>query len=73
MMFESFGDILMGAVAVVAVGYLGFAINRKRKELADLFNVIDADDAVMYSQLEEMVSSGALVPHHRRAAATAAA
>jgi hypothetical protein len=72
-MFESFGDVLMGAVAVVAIGYLGFAVNRKRKELADLFNVIDSDDAIMYAQLEDMVSSGVLVPHHRKSTAVATA
>jgi hypothetical protein len=72
-MFESFGDMLMGAVAVVAVVYLGFAVNRKRQQLAELFNVICEDDAVMYGQLEEMVASGVLVPHHRSAAAAAAA
>ncbi len=64
-MFESFGDVLAGAVAVVAVGYLAFAIQRKRKQLGELFNIIDADDAVMFGQLEDMVAAGTLIPHHK--------
>ncbi len=70
-MFETVGDVVEGAVAVVAVGYLAFAIERKRKQLSELFNVITDDDAAMYGQLEEMVSSGVLVPHHRTRTATA--
>jgi hypothetical protein len=68
-MFESFGDVLGGAVAVVAVGYLVFEIEKKRKELRSLFNVISADDAVMFGQLEDMVAAGALIPHHTIATA----
>jgi hypothetical protein len=68
-MFDSFGDILGGAVAVVAIGYLVFEIEQKRKQLRSLFNVINADDAVMFGQLEDMVSTGVLVPHHTLATA----
>jgi hypothetical protein len=68
-MFESFGDVLGGAVALVAIGYLVFEIEKKKKQLRTLFNVINADDAVMFVQLEEMVASGGLVPHHTTVAA----
>jgi hypothetical protein len=71
-MFDSFGDILGGVVAVVAIGYLAFEIEQKRKKLRSLFNVINADDAVMFSQLEDMVASGVLIPYHRTTAAVAA-
>jgi hypothetical protein len=71
-MFDSFGDILGGVVAVVAVGYLMFEIDQKRKKLRCLFNVINADDAVMFGQLEDMVAAGVLIPHHRTRAAVAA-
>jgi hypothetical protein len=67
-MFESFGDVLGGVVALVAVGYLVFEIEKKKKQLRTLFNVINADDAVMFGQLEDMVASGALVAHHTVAA-----
>jgi hypothetical protein len=63
--FESFGDILSGVVAVVAVSYLVFAIESKRKKLRGLFNVMDGADAEMFIHLEDMVSSGKLTPHHR--------
>jgi hypothetical protein len=63
--FENFSDILSGAVALVAVSYLFFEIEKKRKRLRELFNVIDADDAVMFGQLEEMVVAGVLKPYHR--------
>jgi hypothetical protein len=68
-MFESFGDILGGVVAIVAIAYLGFEIEQKRKNLRTLFNVINSDDAVMFGQLEEMVANGTLVAHHRKATA----
>jgi hypothetical protein len=67
--FESFGDILSGVVAVVAVSYLVFSIEAKRKKLRELFNVMDGDDAEMFVYLEDMVSSGKLTPHHRIATA----
>ena len=70
-MFENFGDVLAGTIFVVAVGYIAFSIDRKRKQLSELFNVITDDDAVMYGQLEDLVTSGVLVPHHRSAAAVA--
>jgi hypothetical protein len=63
--FESFGDILSGVVAVVAVSYLVFSVEAKRKKLRDLFNVMDGADAEMFTYLENMVTSGKLTAHHR--------
>jgi hypothetical protein len=71
-MFDSFGDILGGVVAIVAIGYLAFEIEQKRKKLRSLFNVINADDAVMFGQLEDMVAAGVLIPYHRTRTAAAA-
>jgi hypothetical protein len=71
-MFDSFGDILGGVVAIVAIGYLAFEIEQKRKKLRSLFNVISADDAVMFGQLEDMVAAGVLIPYHRTRTAAAA-
>jgi hypothetical protein len=71
-MFDSFGDILGGVVAIVAIGYLAFEIEQKRKKLRSLFNVINADDAVMFGQLEDMVASGVLIPYHKTGTAVAA-
>lgn len=68
-MFENFSDVLAGAVALVAVSYMAFAIEKKRKQLRELFNVIDADDAVMFGHLEELVAAGVLKPYHRTATA----
>jgi hypothetical protein len=70
-MFENFSDVLAGVVALVAVSYMAFAIEKKRKHLRELFNVIDADDAVMFDQLEEMVVAGVIKPHHHVVPATA--
>ena len=70
-MFDSFGDVLGGVVTVVAIGYLAFEIDQKRKKLRSLFNVINADDAVMFGQLEDMVVAGAIIPYHRTVAAAA--
>ncbi len=72
-MFESYGDILGGAVTLVAIAYLGFEIEQRRKKLRSLFNVINSDDAVMFGQLEDMVATGVLIPHHRHRTAAATA
>ncbi len=68
-MFDSFTDVLGGVVAAIAVSYIAFAVNRKRKHLSKLFNVITDADAAMYFELEDMVDTGVLMPHHRTAVA----
>jgi hypothetical protein len=50
----------MGALAV---GYLVYEIDRRRRKLHDVFDVLDEDDANITKRLEDMVASGELQPY----------
>ena len=52
--------IFMGALAL---GYLVWEIDRRRRKLHDVFDVLDADDAGLPERLEDMVASGELQPY----------
>jgi hypothetical protein len=39
------------------VGYLVFEIDRRRRKLHEIFDVLDADDADITARLEDMVES----------------
>ena len=52
--------ILMSALAL---GYLVYEIDRRRRKLHDVFDVLDADDALLTERLEDMVASGELQPY----------
>ena len=58
--FSDFVAIVMGALAL---GYLVFEIDRRRRKLHDVFDVLDADDADITARLEDMVDSGELQPY----------
>ena len=52
--------IFMGALAV---GYLFYEIDRRRRKLHDLFDVLGDEDAELTEDLLRMVASGELRPH----------
>ena len=52
--------MVMGALAV---GYLVYEIDRRRRKLHDVWDVLDEDDALLTEKLEEMVESGELQPY----------
>jgi len=58
--WSDFVGIFMG---VVAVGYLVFEIDRRQRKLHEIFDVLDADDAIITAALEDMVASGELQPY----------
>lgn len=41
---------------------VGFEINRKRRQLRELYDVLDADDHATIAVLDDLVASGALQP-----------
>ncbi|WP_045226575.1 hypothetical protein [Methyloterricola oryzae] len=51
---------LFGAVVIAA---MGFEINRRRKHLREVYDVLDSDTKHVAATLEEMVSQGALRPY----------
>jgi hypothetical protein len=61
-MFDRVGEIFSMVLGALAVGYLVFEIDRRRK-LHEIFDVLDADDADITARLEDMVESGELQPY----------
>jgi len=66
---ERFSDFVAVVMGALALGYLVFEIDRRRRKLHDVFDMLDADDADITARLEDMVDSGELQPY---AAATLA-
>jgi len=58
--WSDYAAILMSALAL---GYLVYEIDRRRRKLHDVFDVLDADDAQLTERLEDMVASGELRPY----------
>jgi hypothetical protein len=61
-MFDRVGEIFSMVLGALAVGYLVFEIDRRRK-LHEIFDVLDADDADITARLEDIVESGELQPY----------
>jgi hypothetical protein len=61
-MFESTSDIVAAGATAAAVAYLVFEIDRRRRKLHDLIDVLDSEDAALTSDLEKLVSTGVLTP-----------
>jgi hypothetical protein len=68
-MFERWTDIIGGLGLAAGVAYVMWEIGRRQKQLRELFDVLDGDDASITSSLEDLVGSGKLKPF----AATASA
>jgi hypothetical protein len=62
---ERWSDYLTIFMSALALGYLVYEIDRRRRKLHDIFDVLDADDANITARLEDMVASGALRPYAR--------
>jgi hypothetical protein len=60
---ERWSDYLTIFMSALAVGYLVYEIERRRRKLHDVFDVLDADDAHIAAALEDMVASGELRPY----------
>ena len=60
---ERFGDILTMVMGALAVGYVVYEIERRRRKLHDVWDVLDEEDSLLTEKLEEMVESGELQPY----------
>jgi hypothetical protein len=54
--------ILPAVIAALVLGYFGLEINRRRKKLRAIFNVIDTRESAIAEALEQMVENGELKP-----------
>jgi len=60
---EQWSDYVAMFVGALAVGYLVYEIDRRRRKLHDVFDVLDEDDVNITKRLEDMVASGELQPY----------
>jgi hypothetical protein len=49
-------------VGALILGYFGLEVNRRRKKLREIFNVIDKRESPLTEVLEQMVEIGELKP-----------
>ncbi len=54
--------ILPFVVGALILGYFGLEVNRRRKKLRAIFNVIDKRESAIAEVLEQMVEIGELKP-----------
>jgi len=60
---ERFGNILTMLMGALALGYVVYEIERRRRKLHELWDVLDEEDALLTEKLEDMVESGELQPY----------
>ncbi|MBV8190819.1 MAG: hypothetical protein JOY64_27985 [Alphaproteobacteria bacterium] len=66
--FGSFTEVIAAVGTAAVLIYLGYAINRRRKKLQDLFYVLGPDSTLMAEHLEELVQRGVIRPYREPAA-----
>ena len=64
-MFDRLGEVVSVVLGALALGYLIYEIDRRKRKLSDLFYVLDNEDADISAELMDMVESGELQPHTR--------
>jgi hypothetical protein len=62
---ERFSDFVALFMGALALGYVAYEIERRRRSLHDLWDVLDGEDAAITADLIEMVHSGELEPYAR--------
>ena len=64
-MFDRLGEVVSVVLGALALGYLIYEIDRRKRKLRDLFYVLDNEDADISAELMGMVESGELQPYTR--------
>jgi hypothetical protein len=59
---ERFGDFVAMFMSALAIGYIVYEIERRRRKIHDIWDTLDRDDALLTERLEDMVGSGELQP-----------
>lgn len=60
---ETWSEYLTIFMSALAVGYLVYEIDRRRRKLHDLFDVLGGEDAELTEGLVGMVASGEIRPY----------
>jgi hypothetical protein len=64
-MFDRLGEVVSVVLGALALGYLIYEIDRRKRKLSDLFYVLDSEDADISGELMRMVERGELQPYVR--------
>lgn len=64
-MFDRLGEVVSVVLGALALGYLIYEIDRRKRKLSDLFYVLDSEDADISAELIGMVERGELRPYVR--------
>jgi hypothetical protein len=64
-MLDRLGEVISVALGALALAYLVYEIDRRKRKLRDLFYVLDGEDADISADLLGMVESGELQPYSR--------
>jgi hypothetical protein len=60
---ENWSDYLTIFMGALAIGYIAYEIDRRRRKLHEVFDVLDGEDAEITAALVAMVRSGELRPY----------
>ena len=64
---DRFGEVLSVVLGALALAYLIYEIDRRKRKLSDLFHVLGSEEADISAELAGMVESGKLQPYTRGA------
>jgi hypothetical protein len=68
-MLDRFGEAISVVLGALALAYLVYQIDRRKRRLRDLFHVLGSEEADISGELLNMVESGELQPYSREARA----
>jgi hypothetical protein len=60
---ERWSDYVAIFMSALAVGYMVYEIDRRRRKLHDVFDVLGGEDAAMTEGLVNMIRNGELQPY----------
>jgi hypothetical protein len=64
-MFDRVGEVVSVVLGALALVYLIYEIDKRKRKLSDLFHVLGKDDENLSAELISMVDSGELQPYTR--------
>jgi hypothetical protein len=68
-MLDRFGEAISVVLGALALAYLVYEIDRRKRRLRDLFHVLGSEEADISGELLSMVEGGELQPYSREARA----
>jgi hypothetical protein len=63
--FDRVGEVVSVVLGALALAYLIYEIDKRKRKLSDLFHVLGKDDANLSAELISMVDRGELQPYTR--------